>query len=71
MTFDDMDETARQFLKRLFEQTEGQSSRQVSMYDVGAALGWDRDAAAQAAQDIPVISRSTLFSPAWPSISAP
>jgi len=52
MTFDDMDETARQFLKRLFEQTEGQSSRQVSMYDVGAALGWDRDAASQAAQDL-------------------
>ena len=39
MTLDDMDETARQFLKRLFEQTEGQSSRQVSMYEVGAALG--------------------------------
>jgi hypothetical protein len=27
MTFDDMDETARQFLKNLFEQTGGQSSR--------------------------------------------
>jgi ABC-type sugar transport system substrate-binding protein len=52
MTFDAMDETARQFLNRLFEQTEGQSSRQVSMYDVGAALGWDRDAASQAAQDL-------------------
>jgi hypothetical protein len=52
MTFDDMDEAARQFLKRLFEQTEGQSSRQVSMYEVGAALGWDRDAAARAAQDL-------------------
>jgi hypothetical protein len=52
MTFDDMDEAARQFLKRLFEQTEGQPSRQVSMYDVGKALGWDREAAAQAAQDL-------------------
>jgi hypothetical protein len=52
MTFDDMDETARQFLKNLFEQTGGQPSRQVSMYEVGAALGWDRDAASRAAQDL-------------------
>jgi hypothetical protein len=52
MTFDDTDETARQFLKSLFEQTGGQPSRQVSMYDVGAALGWDRDAASRAAQDL-------------------
>lgn len=52
MTFDDMGEAARQFLKRLFEQTEGQPVRQVSMYDIGKALGWDRDAASQAAQDL-------------------
>lgn len=52
MTFDDTDETARQFLKNLFEQTGGQTSRQVSMFDVGAALGWDRDAASRAAQDL-------------------
>ena len=52
MTFADMDEAVRQFLKTLFEQTGGQSSRQVSMYDVGAALGWDRDAASRAAQDL-------------------
>ena len=42
MTFDDMDEAGRQFLKNLFEQTGGQLSRQVSMYDVGAALGGRR-----------------------------
>jgi len=52
MTFDDMDEVARQFLKQLFEQTAGQSSRQASMYDIGAALGWNRDAASRAAQDL-------------------
>jgi hypothetical protein len=52
MTFDDMDETARQFLKRLFEQTEGQSSRQVSMYDLGAALGWDRETASRVGQEL-------------------
>jgi hypothetical protein len=52
MPIDDMNEAARQFLKRLFEQTGGQPSRQVSMYDVGAALGWDRDAASRVAQDL-------------------
>jgi hypothetical protein len=52
MRFDDLDEAARQFLQRLFEQTEGQSSRQVSMYELGAALGWDRDAASGAAQGL-------------------
>src|SRR5512147_3121830 len=52
MTLDEMDETARQFLKRLFDQTEGQTSRQISMYVIGAELGWDREAASQAAQDL-------------------
>jgi hypothetical protein len=52
MTFDEMDEADRQFLKCLFEQTLGQPSRQVSMYDVGAVLGWDRDASSRTAQDL-------------------
>jgi hypothetical protein len=52
MAFDDLDEPAQQFLKRLFEQSAGQSSRQVSMYEIGAALGWERDAALQKAQDL-------------------
>src|SRR5512139_3668838 len=52
MTLDEMDEPARQFLKRLFDQTDGQPSRQISMYAIGAELGWDRQAAAQAAQDL-------------------
>jgi hypothetical protein len=52
MTLDEMDEPARQFLKRLFDQTDGQPSRQISMYAIGAELGWDRDAASQAAQDL-------------------
>jgi hypothetical protein len=52
MTFEQLNEEDRQFLTRLHEQTEGQPSRQVSMYAIGAALGWDRDAAARAAQDL-------------------
>jgi hypothetical protein len=52
MTLDEMDEPARQFLKRLFDQTSGQTSRQISMYAIGAELGWDREAATQAAQDL-------------------
>jgi hypothetical protein len=52
MTLDEMDEPARQFLRRLFEQTDGQASRQISMYAIGAELGWDREAASQAAQDL-------------------
>jgi hypothetical protein len=52
MTLDEMDEPARQFLKHLFDQTEGQTSRQISMYAIGAELGWDREAASQTAQGL-------------------
>ena len=51
-TFDDLNESARQFLRRLFEQTGGESSRQLSMYEIGSGLGWEREAASQAAQDL-------------------
>jgi hypothetical protein len=51
-TFNELNEPDRQYLTRLFEQTGGQTSRQVSMYDVGAGLGWEREAASQAAQDL-------------------
>jgi len=52
MAFDELDEPARQFLSQLFEQTDGQPSRQTSMYAIGAALGWEREAASRAAQDL-------------------
>lgn len=51
-TLDDVNETERQFLERLFEQADGQTSRQISMYALGAELGWEREAAAQVAQDL-------------------
>jgi hypothetical protein len=49
---DDVDEPARQFLTQLFEQTGGKTSAQVSMYAIGAKLGWEREAASQAAQEL-------------------
>jgi hypothetical protein len=51
-TLNELNEPDRQFLNRLFEQTGGQTSRQVSMYDVGAGLGWEREATSRTAQDL-------------------
>jgi hypothetical protein len=51
-TFGELNDSDRQFLERLFEQTAGQAARQVSMYAVGAGLGWEREAASRAAQDL-------------------
>lgn len=51
-TFGDLNESGRQFLTRLFEQTGGETSRQLSMYDIGDSLGWEREAASRTAQDL-------------------
>jgi hypothetical protein len=51
-TLDEVNEPARRFLTRLFELVGGQTSRQISMYDIGMELGWERDAASQTAQDL-------------------
>ena len=48
----EVDENARQFLIQLFEQTKGDSSIQVSMYEIGEHLGLDRDTASRVAQDL-------------------
>ena len=40
MKSDEIDVAGRQFLIQLFEQTKGDSSVQVSMYDIGDQLGW-------------------------------
>jgi hypothetical protein len=52
MTASDLDETSRQFLIQLFEQTRGDSSAQVSMYDIGAVLGLERGAASKVAEEL-------------------
>jgi hypothetical protein len=50
MTDPEVDETGKQFLIRLFEKTHGDSSVQVSMYDIGGQLGLERDAASSVAE---------------------
>jgi hypothetical protein len=52
MPLSEIDGPAREFLARMFELTGGEPARQVSMYEVGAALGWERDTASSAAQDL-------------------
>ena len=49
---DEIDVTGRQFLIQLFEQTGGDSTVQVSMYDIGDQLGWDRDMTSRVAQEL-------------------
>jgi len=52
MSDDELDDLGQQFLILLFEQTKGDVSIQVSMYDVGELLGLDRGAATSVAQEL-------------------
>ena len=52
MTISELDEIGQQFLIHLFEQTGGDLSAQVSMYDVGEGLGLDRDTASRVAENL-------------------
>ena len=52
MTTSELDETGQQFLIQLFDQTSGDSSAQVSMYDVGEGLGLDRDTSSRVAETL-------------------
>ncbi len=52
MTDPEVDETGKQFLIQLFEKTRGDSSVQVSMYDIGGLMGLERDAAARVAEKL-------------------
>ena len=47
-----MDETGRSFLTQLFEQTQGDVSAQVSMYDIGESIGLDRTTASKTAEEL-------------------
>ena len=49
---DDLEAAQREFLLGVFDRTGGNPAGRVSMFDVGAALGWDREAASRAAQDL-------------------
>jgi len=52
MTHNDVDEITREFLFQVFQQTNGETSVQVSMYDIGEALGLDHDAALKVAETL-------------------
>jgi hypothetical protein len=52
MTTSELDEGGRQFLIQLFEQTRGDTSAQVSMYDLGNDLGLDRDTSSRVAETL-------------------
>ena len=49
---DEIDDLGRRFLIRLFKQTGGDSASQVSMYDIGDQLGFDRETASRVAQEL-------------------
>jgi hypothetical protein len=52
MADSDLDDLEQQFLITLYEQTKGDVSIQVSMYDIGKLLGMDRDTASGVAQEL-------------------
>ncbi len=52
MTDSELNDVTQQFLIQLFEQTKGDVSLQVSMYDIGELLGMDRDAASAVALEL-------------------
>ena len=52
MSSSELDESGQQFLIRLFEQTRGDTSAQVSMYDVGKDIGLDRDTSSRVAEGL-------------------
>jgi len=48
----ELDDLGQQFLIQLFDQTKGDVTIQVSMYDIGELLGMDRDTASSVAQEL-------------------
>ena len=48
----ELDESGQQYLIQLFEQTGGDPSAQVSMYEVGEGLGLDRDDSSRVAETL-------------------
>jgi hypothetical protein len=52
MNSDEIDKNGQQFLIQLFEQTKGDPTVQVSMYDIGDQLGLDRKIASTVAQEL-------------------
>ena len=52
MSNSELDESGQQYLIQLFQQTGGDTAAQVSMYDVGEAMGMDHDTSARLAESL-------------------
>ena len=52
MTTSELDEGGQQYLIQLFEQTNGDTAAQVSMYDVGEVLGMDHETSGRVAETL-------------------
>ena len=52
MNSDEIDAADQQFLIQLYEQTQGNPTAQVSMYEIGDQLGLERDATSSVAQKL-------------------
>lgn len=52
MPLNDLNPTSRQFLEALHAQTGDDTDQQVSMYDLGAVIGLDRDQSTTTAEDL-------------------
>jgi hypothetical protein len=52
MSFNQLGENEKNFLLQIYNSTKGDTSVQVSMYDIGAALDLDRDAASKLAEEL-------------------
>lgn len=52
MGINELDETGRQFMIQLFEQTRGDQTLQVSMYEIGSLLDLEREAASRVAEEL-------------------
>jgi hypothetical protein len=48
----DLDPSEAAYLKAMVEQCEGDTGKQISMYDVGEGLGMDRDTASRVCQEL-------------------
>jgi hypothetical protein len=52
MSLYEIDDTGRQFLLQLYQQTNGDPTAQASMYDLGEELGLDRNASSRVAEQL-------------------
>lgn len=52
MSFDQLDKDAKDLLLQFYRESGGDPSVQISMYEAGASLGLDREAASRATEDL-------------------